>query len=158
MDELKLHDEHSKSDSSADAEKKQLQEVIAKQRVEVASKAKAATAGWNAAAAADEEKELLAQKEYDRGYFEAMNKKQADQVCMRVGNCLVVCMPVYVLCRLILYVLTPPASPPFSPCVPDGHRPSQREEGCTDHRAGAGTARGGRQDSSRAKRGVCVCV
>jgi len=78
LDELKIHDEHSKGDVGVDAEKKQLQEVIAKQRAEVASKAKAATAGWNAAAAADEEKAVLAQQEYDRGYYEAMNKRQAD--------------------------------------------------------------------------------
>ncbi len=82
QEELQVHDEMSKAGVGMDAQVAALRDVIAKQRAEVASKAKAATAGWNAAATADEEKTKAEDHAYDRGYQEAMNKRQSDNVAI----------------------------------------------------------------------------
>ena len=78
-EELNARDTVEQEKLGIDNEKVQLRTQIAKQRTDVANKTKSATAGWNAAATADEEKDIAIQKAFKEGYDEAKNTIKFDE-------------------------------------------------------------------------------
>ena len=69
--ELKLRDVREKDKTSPESENAKLKAQIAKQREEIVLKSKAATAGWDAAASADERLDLDVERAYRRGTDES---------------------------------------------------------------------------------------
>jgi DNA repair exonuclease SbcCD ATPase subunit len=76
--ELKDRDTIETAKLNTNDEKFQLKNQINKQRDQIIMKAKAATAGWDAAASADEKVEIEIQKAYQRGLKEEKEKHKKD--------------------------------------------------------------------------------
>ena len=81
-DELALRDENEAAKLDPGSERAKLLEQLQKQREDVKNKGKAATAGWNAAATADEKLEVVEEKRFNEGYNQAKKDLARDNSSM----------------------------------------------------------------------------
>jgi hypothetical protein len=81
-DELALRDENEIAKLDPSSEKAKLLEQLQKSRDDVKTKGKAATAGWNAAATADEKLEVAEQSKFQEGYAQAKKELASDTTAM----------------------------------------------------------------------------